>query len=79
MSDRYSTEICIQCESPFEITDRDWERYETKGFDLPQRCERCRKHKIKTEYDLADERGKDKKKRSRMKYKGSPADGDSWY
>ena len=78
MSHQHSTEICIQCESFFEITARDWERFETRGFSLPQRCEACRKHKVKTGYDVDYQKIRDKKKHYRMKYTDSTTGGEAW-
>ena len=78
MSHQQSTEICIQCESLFEITARDWERFETRGFSLPQRCEACRKHKVKTDYDVDYQKSRDKKKHYRMKYTESTTGGEAW-
>ena len=36
---------CIQCGSTFEFSDSENRNYVAKGFDFPQRCPECRKHK----------------------------------
>lgn len=38
---------CIQCGQPFSITVAEQKRFISKGFDLPKRCQVCRKNKIK--------------------------------
>ena len=39
--------VCIQCDSDFEFDTEDQIRYAEKGYDEPQRCSDCRKHKSK--------------------------------
>ncbi len=45
----YSTEICSDCHKRFEITNREYDFYRSKGWNLPKRCKECRKKK-----DLSD-------------------------
>jgi hypothetical protein len=42
--------VCIQCDSEFEFDTEDQIRYAEKGYDEPQRCPACRKHKTKVIY-----------------------------
>jgi hypothetical protein len=39
--------ICVQCESPFEVTAKEFDNYLKRGFDPPTRCPICRKNKHK--------------------------------
>lgn len=41
----YSKESCTQCGRIFEITNRQYDFYYSKGLNLPKRCEECRKNK----------------------------------
>ena len=60
MKDQFRT--CIQCESEFVITVSEQERLHLKGFDIPKRCQECRKNKMKSQRET-DNRGlKDKRK-----------------
>ena len=38
---------CIECDDEFEFSVADKIRYERKGFEPPQRCPACRRHKTK--------------------------------
>ena len=38
---------CIQCNSEFELSEKEKMRCAAKGFDFPLRCPDCRKHKSK--------------------------------
>lgn len=38
---------CIQCDSEFELSEKEKMRYAAKGFDFPRRCPDCRKYKNK--------------------------------
>ena len=42
--------VCVQCDDDFEFNTADQIRYEQKGFEPPQRCPACRKHKHKVIY-----------------------------
>ena len=42
--------VCVQCDDEFEFNVADQIRYERKGFEPPQRCPTCRKHKSKVIY-----------------------------
>jgi hypothetical protein len=39
--------VCVQCDYEFEFDTEDQIRYAEKGYDDPQRCPDCRKHKSK--------------------------------
>ncbi|MBN2420286.1 MAG: zinc-ribbon domain containing protein [Deltaproteobacteria bacterium] len=53
---------CIQCESEFIVTVSEQERLLSKGFDIPKRCQACRKNKMKSPKQ-SDNRGqRDKRK-----------------
>ena len=39
--------VCVQCEDEFEFSAADQIRYGEKGFEPPQRCPSCRRHKSK--------------------------------
>lgn len=39
--------VCVQCDSEFEFDAADQQRHAGKGYDAPQRCPDCRKHKSK--------------------------------
>ena len=41
---------CIQCDSPFLVTQKQLERIEMLGFDEPARCPACRKRKARQNY-----------------------------
>ena len=41
---------CIQCDDEFEFSVADQIRYARKGFEPPQRCTACRRHKTKIIY-----------------------------
>jgi hypothetical protein len=62
------TITCIQCDTDFEISAKDQERYERKGFDLPRRCPQCRKHKSSDRTYYEKRKFKSKKKHFQMKY-----------
>jgi rubrerythrin len=38
---------CMQCDTEFEFDIAEQVRYAEKGYDAPQRCPECRKHKTK--------------------------------
>ena len=42
--------ICVQCDDEFEFNVVDQISYQRKGFEPPQRCPACRKHKSKVIY-----------------------------
>ncbi len=63
---------CKQCGNEFELTAEQKRRYTERGFDLPERCEDCRRRKTK-EPTLSDrKKHPDKKKHYRLKYMVSP-------
>lgn len=39
----FSSENCVECGKKFSITVREKNYFEAKGFDLPKRCEECRR------------------------------------
>lgn len=41
----YKTICCSECGRTFEITNREKEFYDSKGFQLPKKCKDCRGHK----------------------------------
>ena len=41
----YSTVRCSDCGRSFEITNRQYDFYRSKGLNLPKRCDQCRKNK----------------------------------
>ena len=53
---------CIQCDTEFEFTTKEQEKYQRKGFDLPLRCSICRKNKDNKTRFVDKRRFKDKKK-----------------
>jgi len=61
--------ICIQCENVFEFSAADAERYERMGYDPPQRCNTCRRNKLKVVDGSADyHRHYNKKREYHRKY-----------
>jgi hypothetical protein len=56
---------CIQCGSEFEFSPEQQQRFQSKGFDPPLRCELCRQHKIKSE--TWQPRKKRTKRRTRLR------------
>lgn len=36
---------CVECGRTFELTNQDIDYYQEKGYDLPKRCEACRKNR----------------------------------
>ncbi|MDE6834532.1 MAG: zinc-ribbon domain containing protein [Ruminococcus sp.] len=56
----YTTIYCEDCGTPVDITNNEWNFYQSKGFDLPKRCKFCRDakkstgHSRNTKYDLPD-------------------------
>jgi hypothetical protein len=63
-----TTISCIQCDTDFEFSAKDQEKYERKGFDPPRRCPLCRKHKSGNSKYEEKRKHKDKKKHFRMQY-----------
>ena len=63
-----TTITCIQCDTDFEFSEMEQERYERMGFDQPRRCPVCRKHKSGDSNFPEKRRHKNKKKHFRMKY-----------
>lgn len=58
--------ICIQCGNQFFLSSNEQEKLIARGFGLPKRCTECRKHKIKTNQNISEERDyKRKRKQSR--------------
>jgi hypothetical protein len=45
---------CIQCGVEFSLADEDLQWFASKGFDLPRRCQACRKRKIKSVEDYSN-------------------------
>lgn len=41
----YTTVRCVDCGASFDITNRQHEYFQSKGFALPKRCENCRKRR----------------------------------
>jgi hypothetical protein len=39
--------ICVQCDSSFEMTSKEYNNHIQRGFDPPMRCPACRKNKHK--------------------------------
>ena len=64
----YTTITCVQCDTDFEFSEQDQERYERMGFDQPRRCPLCRKHKSGDSNYHEKRRHKNKKKHFRIKY-----------
>lgn len=42
---------CVQCDRTFVFTAAEQERFTSRGFDMPRRCQECRKHKSKVDND----------------------------
>ncbi len=58
---------CIQCDSEFIVTVGEQEKLQSRGFDIPKRCNACRKNKMKSPKEN-DSRGyRDKRKHDREK------------
>lgn len=57
--------ICIQCEKEFIVTALEKERLISRGFDIPKRCEECRRKKSKASNDDESRNPRDKRKRGR--------------
>jgi len=47
------TRTCIDCESPFALTESEIEFFAMRGLELPRRCAACRKARRKTRAALA--------------------------
>jgi hypothetical protein len=60
--------ICVQCDTDFELSEKEEEKYNRMGFDLPRRCPLCRKHKSGNSHYQNKKKHKNKKKHFRMKY-----------
>ena len=60
--------FCKQCGKEFELTPEQELKYAERGFDLPERCEDCRKRKTKEAGHYGKKKHPDKKKHYRMKY-----------
>jgi hypothetical protein len=59
--------VCVQCDSEFEFDTEDQIRYAEKGYDDPQRCPDCRRHKSKIIYLNRQRESKFKRKLYRNK------------
>lgn len=59
---------CVQCDAEFTISEEDLERYHQMGFDLPQRCPACRRHKRKDTVAPQSSRHNQKKRDYQRKY-----------
>ena len=58
---------CIQCETEFEFTVKEQEKFQQRGFDPPLRCPICRKNKDKKTAFVERRKFKDKKRLYRQK------------
>jgi hypothetical protein len=59
---------CIQCDTEFEFTTKEQEKFMQRGFDPPLRCSYCRKKKSR-EIEIDEmKKSKDKKRQYRLKY-----------
>lgn len=56
---------CIQCDDVFEFSVQEQEKFDRLGFDAPQRCPKCRKHKFKASDVPEGKRFKEKRKPNR--------------
>jgi len=65
MEDRTIT--CIQCDTEFNFTVHEQQRYERMGFDDPKRCSDCRRKKPKLKEHF-NGKGIFDKKLNRAKY-----------
>lgn len=54
--------VCIQCDMEFEYETAEQVRHAEKGYDAPQRCPACRKHKHKFMNEWQPWEPKDRKK-----------------
>ena len=64
-----TTITCIQCDTEFEFSAKDQQKYEQMGFDQPRRCPLCRKNKSSDiNYHEKRKYKYRKKKHFRMKY-----------
>ena len=63
-----TTITCIQCDTDFEFSEKDQEKYDRMGFDYPRRCPACRKHKSGSSDHNEKRLHKNKKKHFRRKY-----------
>ena len=61
--------ICMQCDTEFEYTAAEQDRHVEKGYDAPQRCPACRKHKTKfiTVWEPWESKGRNKNYRKKRK------------
>jgi len=59
---------CVQCDDEFEFTEEEAERYDNMGFDPPQRCPVCRRHKRKEAGTFPSHRHSQKKRDYQRKY-----------
>jgi len=40
--------VCVDCQQPFNFSERDQEFFESKGFSPPKRCKACRANKAQS-------------------------------
>ena len=62
---------CIQCDTDFEFTREEQEKFRKRGFDPPLRCSYCRKKKSRESERDEIKKFKDKKRQYRPKYRES--------
>lgn len=58
---------CIQCDTEFEFTIKEQEKFQQRGFDPPLRCSYCRRKKSRESERDETRRFKDKKRQYRHK------------
>ncbi|MFC1811433.1 zinc-ribbon domain containing protein [Thermodesulfobacteriota bacterium] len=59
---------CIQCDTEFEFTDKEQEKFQQRGFDPPLRCFSCRKNKSREIERDEIRKFKNKKRQHRLKH-----------
>lgn len=49
----YIRQMCTDCHSYFEITNSEYQFYQSKGMELPKRCKACRQNRKNSTYNSA--------------------------